>query len=191
MTTCPCCSPKLEAMILQLMSLDVEDGSIALLPILLTLLLDDDPEKGVGRGQGFVVVVVIVDGQEVPMDVHVAQEHVHPWDLVQHLQQAVEACAGVLHSEVAKLSVKLQRRRKRVRLGRAGSGQQDLCRQGMAPRQWCPSARACPKSKIKGVEPFSSPNTQVTAWRGAQVAEKGPSGHATIHGAAKRLFPVT
>lgn len=77
-----CCSPNVEAVILWLTSLYGEDGSVACLPVLLTLLLDDDPEEGVGRGQGFVVVVIIVDGQKVAVDVCVAQEHVHPRDLV-------------------------------------------------------------------------------------------------------------
>lgn len=91
------------------------------------------------------IVVIVVDGQEVAMDIRVAQEHIHPWDLVHRLQKAVEvleaACTGALHGKAAKFGVKLQRRRRRrkgVRLGRASSGQQDRCRQGTA--QSCPGA---------------------------------------------------
>lgn len=79
------------------------------------------------------------------MDICVAQEHIHPRDLVHCLQQAVEileaARAGALHGKAAKFGVELRRRRKRrkrVRLGRAGSGWQDRCRQGTA--QSCPGA---------------------------------------------------
>lgn len=79
------------------------------------------------------VVVVVVDGQEVAVDVRVAQEHIHPWDLVHCLQQLVEvleaAGAGALHGKAAKFSVELQgrtrKRRKRVTLGRADPGRQD------------------------------------------------------------------
>lgn len=76
------------------------------------------------------VVVIIVDGQEVTVDICVAEEHIYPWDLVHRLQQVVEvleaAHTRALHGEATKFSVKLRRRRrKRVRLGRAGSGRQD------------------------------------------------------------------
>lgn len=76
------------------------------------------------------VVVVVVDGQEVTVDVCVAQEHVYPRDLVHRLQEVVEvleaAHTRALHGEAAKFSIKLRRRRrKRVRLGRADSGWQD------------------------------------------------------------------
>lgn len=100
-----------------LVSFHGEDGSSTLLWLLLTLFLDDDPEEGVGGGQGLVVVVVIVDGQQVAVHVRVAQQHVHAGDLVHALQQAIEvlerAHTGALDGETAKLSIKLQRRRKR------------------------------------------------------------------------------
>lgn len=166
------------------------------------------------------VVVVIVDGQEVAVDVRVAQEHVHPWDLVHCLQQLVEvleaAGARALHGKAAKFSVELQRtrkRRKRVTLGRAGSGRQDRCRQGttescpragralvlpapepVAPRQQCQSRRARPKNKVKGKKPFSCPNTEVMGQRDGPTAEEGPYGRTTSRGrfrAAGRPFPAT
>lgn len=206
---CPCWhSPKLEPAA----PWDVahlfwqEDTSSALL----TLLLDDDPEEGVGRGQGFVVVVVVVDGQEVAVDVGVAQEHVHPRDLVHCLQQLVEvleaAGAGALHGKAAKLSVELQRRkrRKRVSLGRAGSdagraphraapGQAEQ-QSPAAPRQQRQPRRARPKNKVKGAKGFFCPNTEVMGRKDGPAAEEGPSGRTSSRGrlrAAGRPFPAT
>lgn len=116
------------------------------------------------------VVVVIVDGQEVAVDVRVAQEHVHPWDLVHCLQQLVEvleaAGARALHGKAAKFSVELQRtrkRRKRVTLGRAGSGRQDRCRQG--------TTESCPRAGRALVLPAPEPGST----KAAVPVKKSPS----------------
>lgn len=56
----------------------------------LTLLLYKNPEQWIGRGNGLVVVVVIVYGQQVPVDVCVAHQHVDIGDLVNVLQQSIK-----------------------------------------------------------------------------------------------------
>lgn len=56
----------------------------------LTLLLYKDPEQWAGGGDGLVVVVIIVDGQQVPVDVRVAHQHVNIRDLVNMLQQSIK-----------------------------------------------------------------------------------------------------
>lgn len=56
----------------------------------LTLLLYKDPEQWVGSGNGLVVVIVVVYGQQVPVDVCVAHQHVNVGDLVNVLQQSIK-----------------------------------------------------------------------------------------------------
>lgn len=56
----------------------------------LTLLLYENPEQWIGSGDGLVVVVVIIYGQQVAVDVCIAHQHVHIGDLVNMLQQSIK-----------------------------------------------------------------------------------------------------
>lgn len=58
------------------------------------------------------VIVVVVDGQQVPVDVRVPHQNIHVWDLVHVLQQPIEllklARLGSLQGEPPEFCPKLQ-----------------------------------------------------------------------------------
>lgn len=85
------------------------------LPRVLTFLGYDNPQQWIGRGHSFVEVLVVVDGQEVPVDVCVAQQHIHPTDVVDVLEEAVELLevsrSTPLQTKPAIFCVKLPRKR--------------------------------------------------------------------------------
>lgn len=55
-----------------------------------TFPLQKQPEQRVSRGDGLVVVVVVVDWQQVTVHVGVPHQHVHVGDAMHMLQEAVE-----------------------------------------------------------------------------------------------------
>lgn len=72
-----------------------------------TLSLDEDPEQRVGRRHRFAEVVVVVDGQQVAVDVGVADHHLHVGDAVDVQDELVELLElsglGAVHGEPSEL----------------------------------------------------------------------------------------
>ena len=77
----------------------------------LTFPLQKEPEEGAGGGDGFLVVVVIVDGQQVFVNVSVAHQQLHVGDVMDMLEEAVELVEatwfGPIEREATKLCPKL------------------------------------------------------------------------------------
>lgn len=67
----------------------------------LTFLGDDDAQQRTSRRDGFVEVVIVVDGQQVSVDVGVAQLHLRTGDAVDGSEKDVEV-------QVASRAVSLQ-----------------------------------------------------------------------------------
>lgn len=84
------------------------------LPVL-TFPLQKQPEQRVGRGDGLVVVVIVVDGQQVAVHVGVAHQQLHVGDAVHVLQKAVELIKAPrlrpIQREPTKLCTKLTRKK--------------------------------------------------------------------------------
>lgn len=78
---------------------------------MLTFPLQKEPEEGAGGGDGFLVVVIIVDGQQVPVHISVAHQQLHVGDVMDMLKKAVElieaAWFGPIEREATKLCPKL------------------------------------------------------------------------------------
>ena len=55
-----------------------------------TFLLYDDPERGFGGCEGFEIVVIVVDGEEVPLGVGVAHEERRLVQIVHAPQECIE-----------------------------------------------------------------------------------------------------
>ena len=76
-----------------------------------TFALQEEAEHGAGHGDGPVVVVIVVDGQQVALQVGVAHQQLHVGDAVHVLQQPVElivaARLGAVQGEPAELSSEL------------------------------------------------------------------------------------
>lgn len=72
-----------------------------------TLSLDKDPEQRVRGGHGLAEVVIVVDGQQVSMNVCVADHHLHVSDAVEvqdQLEELLEfARLRSVHREPAEL----------------------------------------------------------------------------------------
>lgn len=77
----------------------------------LTFPLQEEPEEGVGSGDGFLVVVIIVDGQQVTVHVSVAHQQLHVGDVMDVLKKAVELIEatgfGPIQREATELCPKL------------------------------------------------------------------------------------
>lgn len=78
-----------------------------------TLSLDEDAEQRMGRRHGFAEVVVVVDGQQVTVDVGVADHHLHVGDAVDVQNELVELLKlprlGAVHREPAEFCPVLRR----------------------------------------------------------------------------------
>lgn len=79
---------------------------------LLTFPLQEKPEQRAGGGDGLVVIVIVVDGQQVAVDVGVAHQQLHVGDAVDVLQEPVELIEAArlrpIQREPAKLCAKLR-----------------------------------------------------------------------------------
>lgn len=79
----------------------------------LALLGDDDAQQRTGRGDSFVEVVIVVDGEEVSVHISVAQLHVRARDAMDGLEETVEfqkaSRAVPLQTEAAIFRLKLVR----------------------------------------------------------------------------------
>ena len=77
----------------------------------LTFPLQEQPEQRAGSGDGLVVVVIVVDGQQVAVHISVAHQQVHIGDAVYVLQEAIEliksARLGPIQREPTKLCTEL------------------------------------------------------------------------------------
>lgn len=82
----------------------------------LTFPLQEKPEQWAGGGDGLVVIVIIVDGQQVTVHVGVAHQQLHVGDAVDVLQQPVELIEAArlrpIQREPAKLGAKLRHKHK-------------------------------------------------------------------------------
>lgn len=78
-----------------------------------TLSLYEDPEQWMSCWHGLAEVVVIVDGQQIPMDVSIANHHLHVGDAVNVQDKFVEflelARLDPVHWEPAELRPILRR----------------------------------------------------------------------------------
>lgn len=77
----------------------------------LTFPLQKQPEQGAGRGDGLLVVVIVVDGQQVTVHVGVAHQQLHIRDVMDVLKKAVKLIEaprfGPVEREATKLCPKL------------------------------------------------------------------------------------
>lgn len=51
-----------------------------------TFSLKEEPQKRIGSRDGLVVVVIIVDRKQVPVDICIPHEQVHVWNAMHMLQ---------------------------------------------------------------------------------------------------------
>ena len=79
----------------------------------LTFPLQEEAEQGCCRGDGLVVVVIVVDGEEVSLHVCVAHQQVHVGNAVNMLKEPVEliklARLGPVQRKAPELCSKLYR----------------------------------------------------------------------------------
>lgn len=84
---------------------------MTILMLRLTFPLQKQPEEGAGSGDGLLVVVIIVDGQQVTVHISVAHQQLHIRDVMDMLKQAVELIEatwfGPIEREATKLCPKL------------------------------------------------------------------------------------
>lgn len=80
---------------------------------LLTFPLQKQPEERAGSGDGFTIIIIVVDGQQVTMHISIAHQKLHIWDMMNMLQKAIELIEVTrfwpIEREATKLCTKLGR----------------------------------------------------------------------------------
>lgn len=79
--------------------------------LMLTFPLQKQPQEGAGSGDGFLVVIIIVDRQQVTVHISIAHQQLHVGDVVDMLKKAIELIEatwfGPIQREATKLCPKL------------------------------------------------------------------------------------
>lgn len=78
---------------------------------MLTFPLQKQPQERTGSGDGFLVVIIIVDRQQVTVHISIAHQQLHVGDVVDMLKKAIELIEatwfGPIQREATKLCPKL------------------------------------------------------------------------------------